>query len=111
MPGISMCARPKSAVFITSCPTARSCHSVRTIPCTGPGICRSIKLSGVRRMEGTGRPWVQGDPRGQYRSNTKNVSKGAVFEMKTLIGEAFVAEMGGVLEHAGIEAQATCRKQ
>ncbi len=47
----------------------------------------------------------------QYRSNKKNVSKGAVFEMKTLIGGAFVAEMGGVLEDARIEAQAAWRKQ
>src|SRR5260370_536621 len=59
MPGTSMCARPKSAVSITSCPTARSCLSVRTIPCTGPGICRSIKLSGVLRMNllSSALPW------------------------------------------------------
>src|SRR5450759_4682694 len=40
--------------------------------------------------------WVllRDGPWGQYRSNTKNVSKGAVFEMKALIGGAFVAEMG-----------------
>src|SRR5260370_732474 len=52
-----------------------------------------------------------GDPCGQYRSNTKNVRKGAVFEMKALIGGALVAEMGGVLEDARIEAQAAWRKQ
>src|SRR5260370_27490060 len=53
----------------------------------------------------------QGDRKGQYRSNKKNVRKGAVFEMKALIGGALVAEMGGVLEHARIEAQAAWRKQ
>src|SRR5215469_8879036 len=59
MPGISMCARPKSAASITSCPMARSCLSVLTIPCTGPGICRSIKLSGVRSMNllSSALPW------------------------------------------------------
>ena len=51
------------------------------------------------------------DRQGQYRSNKKNVSKGAVFKMKALIGGAFVAEMGGVLEDAWIEAQAAWRKQ
>src|SRR5260221_9229939 len=53
----------------------------------------------------------KGDRKGQYRSNKKNVSKGVVLEMEALIGGALVTEMGGMLEHAGIEAQAACRQQ
>src|SRR5258708_21861141 len=46
-----------------------------------------------------------------YRSKKKYDRKGAVFEMKTRSGGAYVAEMGGVLEDARIEAQAAWRKQ
>jgi len=53
----------------------------------------------------------EGDRKGQYRSNKKNVSKGAVFKMKALIGGALVAKMGGVLEDPRIEAQAAWKKK
>src|SRR5713226_2731610 len=43
---------------------------------------------------------TKGDRKGQYRSNKKNVSKEAVFEMEALIGGALVTEMRGVLEDA-----------
>src|SRR5947209_7881427 len=49
--------------------------------------------------------YSRGDPCGQYHSNTKNVSKGAVLEMEALISRALVTEMGGMLEHAWIEPQ------
>jgi len=45
----------------------------------------------------------EGDRKGQYRSNKKNVSKGAVFKMKALIG--------GALEDPRIEAQAAWKKK
>src|SRR5713101_2859486 len=77
-----------------------------------PGRPQAYHTTGRPRASSHRMPTTpQGDRKGQYRSNKKNVSKGAVFEMKTLIGGAFVAEMGGVLEDARIEAQAAWRKQ
>src|SRR6266566_8165782 len=55
--------------------------------------------------------YSRGDRKGQYHSNTKNVSKGAVLEMEALISRALVTEMGGMLEHAWIEPQTACRHQ
>jgi len=48
---------------------------------------------------------------GKNWANKKNVSKGAVFKMKALIGGALVAKMGGVLEDPRIEAQAAWKKK
>src|SRR6266700_1696378 len=82
-------------------------YKLTRVPLINVISCRGIQNSLGNDRHNKSR----GDRKGQYRSNKKNVRKGAVFEMEALIGGALVAEMGGVLEDARSEAQAAWRKQ